>query len=77
MIEIKRHADIEGTSGDALGNPIRLPLTPGRASEYSQAEALLEGFVTTRIGNWLFILSFFLPIGFAWVRTLSNVTLVI
>lgn len=29
---------------DALGNPIRLLLTPRQASEYGQAEALLEGF---------------------------------
>ena len=29
---------------DALGNPIRLLLTPGQASEYGQAEALIEGF---------------------------------
>lgn len=29
---------------DALGNPVRLLLTPGQASEYGQAEALIEGF---------------------------------
>jgi transposase len=29
---------------DALGNPVRPLLTPGQASEYSQAEALIEGF---------------------------------
>jgi transposase len=29
---------------DALGNPLRLLLTPGQASEYGQAEALIEGF---------------------------------
>ena len=29
---------------DALGNPVRLLLTPEWASEYGQAEALLEGF---------------------------------
>ncbi len=29
---------------DALGNPVRLLLTPGQASEYSLAEALIEGF---------------------------------
>ena len=29
---------------DALGNPIRLLLTPGQASEYGQAQALLDGF---------------------------------
>lgn len=29
---------------DALGNPIRLLLTPGQDSEYGQAEALIEGF---------------------------------
>jgi len=29
---------------DALGNPVRLLLTPGQASEYGQAERLVEGF---------------------------------
>lgn len=29
---------------NALGNPIRLLLTPGQASEYGQVEALVEGF---------------------------------
>ncbi|MCL1127936.1 transposase [Shewanella surugensis] len=29
---------------DALGNPIRLILTAGQASEYGQANALIEGF---------------------------------
>jgi hypothetical protein len=29
---------------DALGNPVRLLLTPGQASEYGQGEALIEGF---------------------------------
>lgn len=29
---------------DALGNPVRLLLTPGQASEYRAAPALLEGF---------------------------------
>ncbi len=29
---------------DALGNPVRLLLTPGQASEYGQAQALLDGF---------------------------------
>ena len=29
---------------DALGNPIRLILTAGQASEYAQAERLIEGF---------------------------------
>lgn len=29
---------------DALGNPVRLLLTPGQASEYGQAEVLIEGF---------------------------------
>jgi len=29
---------------DALGNPVRLLLTAGQTSEYSQAEALIEGF---------------------------------
>ncbi len=28
---------------DALGNPVRLRLTPGQAADVSQAEALLEG----------------------------------
>jgi len=31
---------------DALGNPIRLILTAGQASEYGQARALLDGFQT-------------------------------
>lgn len=30
---------------DALGNPVRLLLTPGQASEYGQAQALIEGFI--------------------------------
>ena len=29
---------------DALGNPVRLLLTPGQASEYGQAEVLIDGF---------------------------------
>ncbi len=29
---------------DALGNPVRLLLTTGQASEYGQANALIEGF---------------------------------
>ena len=29
---------------DALGNPVRLILTPGQASEYGAAPALLAGF---------------------------------
>jgi len=29
---------------DAFGNPVRLLLTPGQASEYGQANALIEGF---------------------------------
>ena len=29
---------------DALGNPLRLLLTEGQASEYGQAEALIDGF---------------------------------
>lgn len=29
---------------DALGNPVRLLLTAGQASEYHQANALIEGF---------------------------------
>jgi transposase len=27
-----------------MGNPVRVLLTPGQASEYRQAEALIEGF---------------------------------
>nr|WP_276202611.1 IS5 family transposase [Marinobacterium rhizophilum] len=34
---------------DALGNPVRLLLTPGPASEYGQAEALLDGFTPDRV----------------------------
>lgn len=34
---------------DALGNPLRLLLTPGQASEYEQAAAaLIEGFTPGR-----------------------------
>ena len=29
---------------DELGNPVRLLLTAGQASEYGQANALIEGF---------------------------------
>jgi transposase len=29
---------------DALGNPVRLLLTAGQTAEYTQAEALIEGF---------------------------------
>jgi hypothetical protein len=29
---------------DALGNPVRLLLTAGQVSEYTQAEALVDGF---------------------------------
>lgn len=29
---------------DALGNPLRLLLTEGQASEYGQADALIDGF---------------------------------
>ena len=29
---------------DALGNPVRLLLTPGQQAEIKQAEALIEGF---------------------------------
>lgn len=29
---------------DALGNPVRLSLTAGQVSEYTQADALVEGF---------------------------------
>ena len=29
---------------DALGNPLRLLLIPGQASEYEQASALIDGF---------------------------------
>jgi len=38
-LSTKIHAAVDG-----LGNPVRLLLTPGQASEYSQAEALIEGF---------------------------------
>jgi transposase len=38
-LKAKIHAAV-----DALGNPVRLVLTPGEASEYTQAEALIEGF---------------------------------
>ncbi len=31
---------------DALGHPVRLLLTAGQASEYGQANALIEGFNT-------------------------------
>lgn len=31
-------------AADALGNPLRLILTAGQASEYGQAHALIEGF---------------------------------
>ena len=34
---------------DALGNPVRLLLTPGQASEYGQAEALLDGFTPCQV----------------------------
>ena len=30
---------------DALGNPVRLLLTAGQASEYGQSNALIEGWV--------------------------------
>ena len=30
---------------DALGNPVRLLLTAGQASEYGQSKALIEGWV--------------------------------
>lgn len=36
---------------DAMGNPVRLLLTPGQASKYRQAEALIEGFTPRRY--WL------------------------
>lgn len=32
------------TTLDPLGNPLRLLLTPGQASEYEQAAALIDGF---------------------------------
>lgn len=35
-LSIKIHA-----AADALGNPVRLLLTPGQASEYGQAEGLI------------------------------------
>ena len=34
---------------DALGNPVRLLLTPGQASEYGQAETLLDGFTPNQV----------------------------
>ncbi|WP_265414968.1 IS5 family transposase [Oceanisphaera profunda] len=34
---------------DALGNPVRLLLTLGLASEYDQAEALLDGFTPSQV----------------------------
>jgi transposase len=34
---------------DALGNPVRLLLTAGQASEYTQAEALIAGFTTAYV----------------------------
>ena len=34
---------------DALGNPVRLLLTPGQASEYGQAEVLIEGFTPAAV----------------------------
>lgn len=38
-LSTKIHATV-----DALGNPLRLLLTPGQASEYEQAAALIDGF---------------------------------
>ncbi len=38
-LSTKTHATV-----DALGNPLRLLLTPGQASEYEQAAALIDGF---------------------------------
>lgn len=32
------------TAVDGLGNPLRFILTPGQASDYTQAELLLKGF---------------------------------
>ena len=43
-LSTKIHADV-----DALGNPLRLLLTPGQASEYGQAEALLDGFTPDQV----------------------------
>ncbi len=34
---------------DALGNPVRLLLTAGQASEYGQANALIEGFTVGHV----------------------------
>ncbi len=34
---------------DVLGNPVRLLLTQGQASEYGQAEALLDGFTPAQV----------------------------
>ena len=38
-LSTKIHATV-----DVLGNPLRLLLTPGQASEYEQAVALIDGF---------------------------------
>ena len=38
-LSTKIHAAVDG-----LGNPVRLLLTAGQVSEYTQAEALIEGF---------------------------------
>ncbi len=43
-LSTKIHAAI-----DALGNPVRLILTPGQACEYSVAPALLEGFAPNAV----------------------------
>ena len=36
---------------DALGNPVRLLLTAGQASEYNQFNALIEGLAALCIGR--------------------------
>ena len=38
-LSTKIHAAVDG-----LGNPVRLLLAEGQASEYGQADALIEGF---------------------------------
>ena len=35
---------------DALGNQLRILLTPGQASEYEQAAALIDGFTCEAVG---------------------------
>lgn len=37
------------TTGDALGNPVRVLLTPGQRHDITQAEALIDGFETEAV----------------------------